>query len=79
MPKSNTRKETHVVPNPNGGWDVKQSGATRASRHFDVKADAITYGRDLSKKMKTEFVPHKKDGRIQEKDSHGNDPYPPRG
>lgn len=71
-------KGTHVVPNPNGGWDVKQEGAQRASRHFDTKQDAVDKGREISQNQGTEFVVHGKDGRIQTKDSHGNDPCPPR-
>lgn len=73
---SNTR---HVVPDPNGGWNSKKGGAERASKHFDNKKDAVDYSRDLSKRQKTELVIHKKDGKIQKKDSHGNDPFPPKG
>ncbi|MBE7644616.1 MULTISPECIES: DUF2188 domain-containing protein [Tenacibaculum] len=73
---SNTR---HVVPNSNGGWDSKKGGAERASKHFDKKQDAVDYSRELSKKQKTELVIHKKDGKIQRKDSHGNDNFPPKG
>ncbi|WP_338587823.1 DUF2188 domain-containing protein [Paenibacillus sp. Y5S-9] len=29
--------------------------------------------------QKTELIIHGKDGKIQSKDSHGNDPYPPKG
>lgn len=72
------RKTHHVVPNPNGGWDVKKGGAKRASKHTDLKTDAIDYGRQVSKNQKTEFVVHGKDGKIQNSDSHGNDPYPPK-
>ncbi|MCB5266339.1 MAG: DUF2188 domain-containing protein [Candidatus Cloacimonetes bacterium] len=30
----------HVVPNANGGWDVKKDEATRSSGHFDKKRTA---------------------------------------
>jgi len=73
------RKETHVVPNKDGGWDVKQKKTKKASKHFDKKQDAIDYGRDLSKKRKSEFIIHGKDGKIQDSDSHGHDPFPPKG
>ena len=72
------RKEHHIVPNPNGGWDVKKGGAERANKHFDKKADAIKYGRQLSKNQKSELIIHKKDGTIQQSDSHGHDPNPPK-
>ena len=72
-------KSTHVVPNPDGGWDVKQSNGLRSSGHFDTKQAAITKGRIISQNQKTEFVVHNKNGRIALKDSHGNDPFPPKG
>ena len=72
-------KSTHVVPNPNGGWDVKQDNARRASVHFDNKQDAIKRAREISKNQGTELVIHNKDEKISGKDSHGNDPFPPRG
>lgn len=72
-------KTTHIVPNgERGGWDIKQGGAKRASEHFDKKSDAVDRGREISINQKTEFVIHGKDGKIQRKDSHGNDPCPPK-
>lgn len=71
-------KQHHVVPNPNGGWDVRKSGGERASVHTDTKQEAINRGREISQNQKTEFVIHKKDGTIGQKDSHGNDPCPPK-
>ena len=69
------RKTHYVVPNSDrGGWEVKRGGASKASKHFDGKKDAEQYGREVSKNQRTEFVIH---GRRS--DSHGNDPYPPKG
>ncbi|HLA64939.1 MAG TPA: DUF2188 domain-containing protein [Rhodothermales bacterium] len=72
------RKTHHVVPNPGGGWDVKAGGASRASRHFDTKAPAESYGRGVSQRAGSEFLVHGHDGKIQRSDSHGGDPMPPR-
>jgi len=69
----------HVVPNPNGGWDIKKDGATRRSGHCDKKSDAVDTGRRISKEQGTELFIHGRDGKFQRKDSHGNDPYPPKG
>ncbi|NJL27954.1 MAG: DUF2188 domain-containing protein [Thermoanaerobaculia bacterium] len=71
-------KSHHVVPGLDGGWSVKKGGATRASRNFDTKEAAISWGREVSKKEHSEFVIHKRDGTIQKKDSYGRDPMPPR-
>ncbi|MCK4513715.1 MAG: DUF2188 domain-containing protein [Spirochaetaceae bacterium] len=68
----------HVVTNPNGGWDVKKGGAKRSSSHHQTKKDAVDAGREISRNQGTEFYIHGKDGQIQRKDSHGNDPCPPR-
>jgi hypothetical protein len=73
------QKSHHVVPNPDGGWDVKRSGSERASAHRDTKQDAVDVGRTISRDQGTEFYIHGKDGKIQQKDSHGDDPYPPKG
>lgn len=72
------KKTTHVVPDPNGGWSVKREGASRASKHFDKKQDAITYARNISKNRRAEFVIHRQDGTIHSKDSYEHDPNPPR-
>ena len=74
-----SNKSTHVVPNAEGGWDIKQSGGQRSSGHFDTKQEAVQRARTISQHQNTELVVHNKDGRIAGKDSHGNDPYPPKG
>lgn len=75
-----SKKSTHVVSNSkDGGWDIKQSGAQRSSGHFDTKQEAVNRAREISQNQKTELVIHNKDGKIARKDSHGNDPFPPKG
>ena len=68
----------HVVPNPDGGWDVKRGGTGRASGHFDTKQEAVDRGREISRNQGTELRIHNRDGRIARSDSHGHDPYPPK-
>jgi hypothetical protein len=68
----------HVVPDPKGGWSVKRGGAVRASRHFERKSEAESWGRKVSTEQGSELVIHKLDGTIQRKDSRGADPIPPR-
>lgn len=72
-------KTHHIVPNSGGGWDVKKGGGQKASSHHDTKQSAIDAGRQVSRNQGTEFRIHNKDGRIASSDSHGNDPYPPKG
>lgn len=74
-----SRKSHHVVPSPSGGWDIKKGGADRSSGHFDKKVNAVDTARRISQNQNSELVIHNKNGRISQSDSHGNDPYPPKG
>ena len=72
------RDELHVVHNKErGGWDAKRQNADRASKHFETKADAMDWARELAKKEGLELIPHGMDGKIQNPNSYGNDPCPP--
>jgi hypothetical protein len=78
MSKPNDR---HVVPDPEGGWDVRAPGADRASSHHDSQAAAINRARQIvSNAGGGEIVIHGQGGQIRDKDtvSPGNDPNPPR-
>ena len=72
-----TKKGTHVVPRDNG-WAVRKEGASRASKIFTTQADAVKYARELAQKEKAELYVHRRDGTIRERDSYGNDPFPPK-
>mgnify|MGYP002626036910 FL=1 len=71
-------KQHHVVHNPNGGWDVKTPHCQRASAHAETKAEAMVIGRTISQNQHTELFIHNMNGQISNRDSHGNDPFPPR-
>jgi hypothetical protein len=64
------RKSHHVVPDPNGGWNVKKGGAERASKHFDNKKEAEKWGKEVSENQGREFYVHRRDGTIERKTSH---------
>ncbi len=74
-----TQKTHHVVHNPHGGWDVKKGGGEKSSNHFDTKVEATQKAREISQNQGSELYIHGKDGKIQQKDSHGNDQCPPKG
>lgn len=71
------KKAIEVVPH-NDGWAVKKQGAERASSVHDTKADALKQGTEQAKAEKTELVIKKQDGTIQNKNSFGHDPNPPK-
>jgi Uncharacterized protein conserved in bacteria (DUF2188) len=66
-------KTHHVVPDPNGGWNVKRGGAERASSHQDTRREAIEEGRVVSRSQQTELRIHNRDGKIGTSDSHGHE------
>lgn len=73
------RREHHIIPNPNGGWDVKRDCSSTAVIHTTIKQAAVQHGSILSEVESTEFIIHGKDGRNQRSDRHGNGSYWQRG
>lgn len=73
-----TLKSQHVVPHPDG-WAVRKGGSDRATEVFDTQKEAIDRARDISQNQGAELIIHGRDGRIRERDSHGEDPSPPKG
>jgi len=71
-------RNQHVVPH-NGKWAVRGEGNTKVTKQFDTQAEAIEFGRSISRNQESELLIHRPDGRIRARDSHGNDPYPPEG
>ena len=69
----------HVVPAKNGGWNVKGAGNSRATAPTTTKREATNIARQISRNQGSELIIHGKDGRIQSRDSHGKDPFPPKG
>ena len=72
-------KNQHVTPHSGGGWQVKGEGNSKATVITDTQKEAIDIGREIARNQGSELVIHGTDGRIREKDSHGNDPFPPKG
>ncbi len=72
-------KNQHVTPRSEGGWNVIGERNTRPTAIFPTQKEAIERAREIAQHQKSELVIHGKDGKIREKDSYGNDPYPPKG
>jgi hypothetical protein len=71
-------KNQHVVPHQEG-WAVKGAGNQRATSVHDTQQQAIDVARSIARNHESELVIHRQDGRIRDKDSYGNDPFPPKG
>jgi hypothetical protein len=64
-------------PHPGGVWQNKVEGNNRASNVAPTKAQAK--GREMAVERKTEHKIQNQKGQIAERNSHGNDPHPPKG
>lgn len=74
------KREKFHVTHKDGNWRVTKQGATRPSKTFDKKKDAVGYGRERAKsEEKGQLIIHKKDGKIQTEHTYKEDPYPPKG
>lgn len=68
----------HVIPH-GSEWAVKGEGNSRVTVVTNTKQEAIDRAREISKNQGTELIIHNRNGQISQKDSHGHDPYPPKG
>ena len=74
--------DRHVVPNPEGGWDVKKPNGSRASAHANTQEEAQNLARVIiNNQGGGELITHGKDGQIRAKDTiaPGNDPRSSKG
>lgn len=75
-----SKRNPHVVPRSDvGGWAVQREGAGRASSLHDTQAEAIKAARRIAQREHSELFIHRPNGQIRDRDSFGNDPFPPRG
>jgi hypothetical protein len=73
-----SKKNQHVVPHPDG-WAVRGAGNQRASSIHPTQREAIGAARDIARSQGSEMFIHGENGRIRERNTYGNDPYPPKG
>lgn len=72
-------KNQHVTPHHDGGWQVKGAGNERATVRTDTQAEAIATAKNIAQNQQSELFIHGANGQIRERNSYGNDPYPPKG
>jgi hypothetical protein len=70
-------KNQHVVPYGTD-WTVRGEGNSKVTSVHNTQSDAIHEARNIAINQKSEVVIHRRDGKIRDKDSYGNDPHPPK-
>ncbi len=71
-------KNQHVVPK-DGDWAVRGAGNSRVTSKHDTQQDAIAAAREIAINQSSEVLIHNRQGNIRDRNSYGNDPYPPKG
>jgi len=71
-------KNQWTTPHPSGGWQVKGAGNSKATVRTETKDQAVKVGKEIAKHQGAEHFITGKDGKIQDRNSYGNDPNPPK-
>ena len=68
----------HVVKRTDG-WAVVGEGNSRDTSVHSTQHQASERAREIAQNQRSEVVIHGEDGKIREKNSYGNDSFPPQG
>ena len=71
-------KKQHVIPH-SSGWAVKGEGNQKVTSIHRTQRDAINAARDIARNQGSEMFIHNGQWRIRERNTYGNDPFPPKG
>lgn len=72
------KNRIHTIRDIDGKWKNARANSNRASSVHDTKAEAVARGRELAKNSGSEHIIHMANGKIQNSNSYGNDPCPPK-
>ena len=67
----------HVVPHEDS-WAVRGEGNLRVTSLHETQFEAIEAAREIAINNQSDVVIHRPNGVIRDRDSYGNDPFPPR-
>ncbi len=73
-----TGKNQWVVPREDG-WAVRGEGNSRDTSHHATQQEAINTAKGIAQNQASELFIQNKQGQIRERNSYGNDPFPPKG
>lgn len=73
-----TGKNYHVVMREDG-WGVPGEGNTRDTSHHETQDAAFKAAREIAKRQGSEVLIHGRDGKLRERNTYGEHPFPPKG
>lgn len=71
-------KNQHVTKHEDG-WQVKGAGNGKATAVVETQSEAIKIAKEIAQNQQSELIIHGTDGKIREKNSYGDDSFPPKG
>ncbi len=71
-------KNQHVVPHGDS-WAIRGANNSKVTKIVDTQREAIEVAREIAINQQSEVVIHRTNGQIRDKNSYGNDDYPPKG
>lgn len=74
-----SKKPNVWVTRGDEAWVVRREGSSRASSRHETQREALESARETARREKVELIWQGRDGKIQGRNSYGNDPYPPKG
>lgn len=77
--KNKVGKNQHVLPREGGNWAVKTEGASRDTKVYKNKDNAVEHAKNIASNRKSELFIHGRTGKIQERNTYGKDKFPPKG
>ena len=72
-------KNQHVTPHPQGSWQVIGATNKRATSIHGTQEQARQAAINIARNQESEVIVHNRQGVIRQKNSYGNDPFPPSG
>jgi len=72
------KKNQHVVPHGKE-WAVKGTGNKTATSIHSTQSEAIKIAKEIAQNQQSEMLIHGKNGQIRERNTYGDDPFPPKG
>lgn len=73
-----SKKNQHVVPHGNQ-WAIKGEGNGKYTLITDKQSEAIDAAKAIAQNQQSELFIHNREGQIRERNSYGNDNFPPKG
>lgn len=67
------------VVNNEDGWAVRGENNSRVTAVFRTQEEARLKAVGIAKNQQSEVIIQNREGKIRQKNSYGNDPFPPKG